>query len=69
MDSRGWPEWCRETAANFRKAANKTKGRRSEHLDDLAAHYDTQALDQGSAMAGNKPLIRSQTEQSGKNRP
>jgi hypothetical protein len=63
MASIGWAIWCREMADNFRRGASLTKGRRSNHLNDLAAHYEAQADEPGTAMAGNKPSVRDRSEQ------
>jgi hypothetical protein len=62
MDWRGWTIWCRETAANYRRGASLTTGRRSLTLSNLAAHYEAQASESG-AMAGNKPSVRRDSEQ------
>jgi len=58
VDLMGWEIWCRERAADFRRGAGRTKGERSDHLSDLAAHYEAQAETPRDAFAGNKPRTR-----------
>jgi hypothetical protein len=57
-EQRGWFEWCRQIAADYRRGAASTGGRRSENLSDLAAHYEAQAEGPHGAFAGNKPSAR-----------
>jgi hypothetical protein len=57
-EQRGWFEWCRQVAADYRRGAASTGGRRSENLSDLAAHYEAQAGGPHAALAGNKPSAR-----------
>jgi hypothetical protein len=45
-------------AADFRRAARRTRGPRAANLSDLAAHYDAQAAATDSPFAGNKPAAR-----------
>jgi hypothetical protein len=58
IDLRGWSIWCRERAADYRRGAGRTAGRRSNNLSDLAAHYEAQAEAPRDAFAGNKPSAR-----------
>ncbi|MDB5410889.1 MAG: hypothetical protein JWL84_5801 [Rhodospirillales bacterium] len=62
MDSIGWAIWCRETASKFRRGSRLTAGPRSRALNDLAAHYEAQADQPETAMAGDKPAIRDRGE-------
>ena len=61
-DLMGWAIWCREQAADYRRGADRTKGRRSDQLSELAAHYEAQADGPRDAFAGDKPrnLLRRQ---------
>jgi hypothetical protein len=43
-------------AADYRRGAGRTAGRRSNNLSDLAAHYEAQAEAPRDAFAGNKPV-------------
>jgi hypothetical protein len=58
-DLQGWTEWCRQVAADYRRGARRTKGQRSDHLSELAAHYDAQAGGAERAFSGNKPRLAS----------
>jgi hypothetical protein len=62
-DLQGWTEWCRQVAADYRRGARRTKGQRSDHLSELAAHYDAQAGGD-RAFAGRKPRARARSQQS-----
>ena len=57
-EQKGWIEWCRQRAADYRRSAASTGGRRSKNLSDLAAHYEAQAEAPPGAFAGNKPSSR-----------
>jgi hypothetical protein len=56
-DLKGWTEWCRQVAADYRRSANRTSGRRSEQLTELAIHYGAQAGGSDDRFAGNKPTL------------